>query len=162
MDPLEPPGEEPEEAARSPLPRAQDAGREHRLQQQGRPDRDHQGEGHGESLVAEERPGDAGNVDHRKEDRDRRQTGRHHRARHLAGALVGGKRHLPSPPEWLQRRVGLLRLLLRLSAAHREMTVDVLEHHDRVVDQHAGRQRQPTQTHQRFLPDLVKPSVLTH
>ena len=126
---------------------SQDAGREHRLQQQGRADRHQQGEGHGQGLVAEERPGDAGHVDHREEDRDRRQAGRHDRPRHLAGALVGGKCHLSTPPGRPQRRVGIV-LLLWSSPHQRQMAVDVLEHHDRVVDQHAGRQRQPAEAHQ--------------
>ncbi len=88
-----------------------------------------------------------GHVDHREEDRHRGERGRHHRARHLAGALVGGQGHLPPPRRGAQRRArGLLGR--RFPAHSREVAVDVLEHHDRVVDQHAGGQREPAKAHQ--------------
>ncbi len=80
-------------------------------------------DGHGQGLVPEELAGDPRHVDHREEHGHGGQGGRHHRRGHLLGRRGADRR----PPVAARPRRQL------------QVPVDVLQHHDGVVHEHARR-----------------------
>jgi hypothetical protein len=116
--------------ARGLLDRPQQARSQHRLEDHGAEDRHQQRAGHRERLVAEELAGDAGHVDDGEEDGHGGQRGGDDGHRHFLGALDRERVHLG---------------LTHGRSPFGQAPADVLEHHDRVVHQHARRQREPAE-----------------
>ena len=102
------------------------ARRQHRHQRHRDHQRKQQREAHGERLVAEQLARDAGDEHHREEHGDGGERRCSDRGAHLAGAAGRG---------------------LDSRAAFLAMAHDVLEHHHRIVDQHADSKRDAAERH---------------
>ncbi|MDW8468283.1 MAG: hypothetical protein RML56_03985 [Burkholderiales bacterium] len=105
----------------------QKARAEHRRERERHEQRHEHAEGHHHRERAQELAGDAGDEDHRREDRHQRERRRDHREGDLAASLH--------------------RRLKRVGDQPLAVAVDVFEHHDRVVHHHAHEQQQREQRH---------------
>ena len=105
---------------------AQKTRRQHRHRHHGHPQRRHQRKSHRPRLILEQLAGQPLQVDDRQKDRHRGQGSRHNRYADLARSFGRGRRRVLAPLQ---------------------MPVDVLDYHNRIIDQHPRPKRQPAQRH---------------